>query len=570
MSKGLERTHMKPRLKEQRAGISEKPHASASPYLVGYNRITQSHRHGRFFLILKIEKKNVPSLRSRRRWRTPKYISSAAHLQEKHTAGNVLSLSERALCTAAAAAAGLSMGVSCAAAVAARAAAPMMQRVVRASSARAPTPQRHQSWSPSQSQTMRASPRAPQRRAPTPRRQCVVVKSSKASKSGRFPPTPCTDNHPLQSTPPATATAPQARRLDDAGGGGGGGGGEHAVAGGGGDAVGRLCAEWRAAAGKPGATVMREVQAMLNPSTSDDDNAPTTSSTDATAPTSMRTDDDADAEWRLLLTHRNENLYNAYALEVAALSPGSASLATGLFAAPRPLQPAVLARMVGLRAVVDPLCVGATAEELVEAARALPVRLPDIAIHNAGVYVGDDDGDSDALTPPTAVTHATPVALHHDCVVRNPTRVPSEDLSRALGEVVGGWGGGFTHGMYARFKNPADPDSIAGLRDTLRFVVIETAAGYILGLVTFAPPQPPPSCDWNRKPNNFCAGTRIEIAAVAINALVGAGAGAIKSAGWKGEVGGSSPAASKSDEKKTKKARAVIVAGLCRSNQVDP
>jgi len=41
--------------------------------------------------------------------------------------------------------------------------------------------------------------------------------------------------------------------------GGGGGQGEC------GDDVGRMCARWRAAAGKPGATVMREVQAMLNP-----------------------------------------------------------------------------------------------------------------------------------------------------------------------------------------------------------------------------------------------------------------------------------------------------------------
>jgi hypothetical protein len=228
---------------------------------------------------------------------------------------------------------------------------------------------------------------------------------------------------------------------------------------------------------------------------------------------------------------------------------------------------------------------------IVEAARALPVRLPDIAIHDDGVYDNDglnaaaaaaataaaatadaDDeaaGDVDSnAPPPPPPTRPTPVALHHDCVVRNPNRVPSEDLNRALGEVVGGWGAGFTHGMYARFKNPTDPEIIAGLRDTLRFVVIETAAGYILGLVNFAPQQLPPNCDWNRKPNNFCAGTRIEIAAVAINALVGAGAVAIKSAGSKGEVGGSSPATSKNDEKKTKNTRAVIVDPCCGGGTV--
>jgi hypothetical protein len=110
----------------------------------------------------------------------------------------------------------------------------------------------HQSWVPSP-----LSP-TPQRLAPL--RQFVVAKSSKASKSGRFPPTPCTDNHPLQ-----TATSTHANDVSDGMSGVGGGsggvvgvGGEHTVAGGGDDAVAQLCADWRAAGGKPGATVMRQ------------------------------------------------------------------------------------------------------------------------------------------------------------------------------------------------------------------------------------------------------------------------------------------------------------------------
>jgi hypothetical protein len=231
------------------------------------------------------------------------------------------------------------MGVSCAAAGAARA--PMMKRFV-ASYARALRTARR-----CQSQTLHVPS--------TPQRQFVVAKSSKASKSGRFPPTPCTDNRPLSRPPPAAVdTAPHANDGQSGGGsgvggGGSGGGGVAGVAGqhqvddggGGDDAIGQLCARWRAAAGKPGAAVMREVQAMLNP-TSNNTLTPTSS-----------TDDDAQHEgWRLLLTHKNENLYNAYALEVAALSPGSYGLTTGLFAVPRPLQHALLARMVGLRAVV--------------------------------------------------------------------------------------------------------------------------------------------------------------------------------------------------------------------------
>jgi hypothetical protein len=103
------------------------------------------------------------------------------------------------------------------------------------------------------------------------------------------------------------------------------------------------------------------------------------------------------------------------------------------------------------------------------------------------------------------------------------------------------------------------------LRDTLRFVVIETAAGYILGLVNFAPTQLPPKCDWNRKPNNYSAGTRLEIAAVAVNALLGAGAGAMIADGGDGG-GGSNPATAKNDEngkKRTKPTRAVIVDPCC-------
>ena len=72
---------------------------------------------------------------------------------------------------------------------------------------------------------------------------------------------------------------------------------------------------------------------------------------------------------------------------------------------------------------------GATAEELVEAARALPVRLPDIVIHNVGGVNnnvlnngGGDGGDSNAPPPPTM--HATPVALHHGGAVQVEVSLP--------------------------------------------------------------------------------------------------------------------------------------------------
>ena len=218
--------------------------------------------------------------------------------------------------------------------------------------------------------------------SPSPLRQFVVAKSSKASKVGRFPPTPSTDHHPLTLQPSTTTTVVEVEGGITGGGGGGGNGGNGGGDGAGatkegrrtnGDEVGRLCAEWRAGAGKPGATVMREVQAMLNPTTSggsggEDDTNSSAETVVVPVADEERTTATNEGGWRLLLTHKNENLYNAFALEIAALSPSSRGLATGLFAVPRPLHPSVLARMVGLRAVVDPLCVGATAAELVEAA----------------------------------------------------------------------------------------------------------------------------------------------------------------------------------------------------------
>ena len=180
---------------------------------------------------------------------------------------------------------------------------------------------------------------------------------------------------------------------------------------------------------------------------------------------SLRDVTDGDASdgrgWRLLLSHKNENLYNAFALEVAALAPGSTGLTTGLFALPAPLPEPTLMRMASARATIDPLACAESADALAAAVRAL--------------NVGDSLG-------------ATPVALYHDCVARHPARVPSPELYDAVGDAMASWGGGFKHGLYARFKNPNDPDSIRGARDApvlrrgdlrgvrLRAVHVRTAA----------------------------------------------------------------------------------------------
>lgn len=309
-------------------------------------------------------------------------------------------------------------------------------------------------WAPSPSHRRHAEDAA--------RRLSVRAASSKASKVGRFPPTPATDAHPLVE-----------EGVD----------------------LGELCARWRADAGKPGATVMREVQTMLRGG----DARRHLASADGFGHeiSALSAGDAEDSEdWRLLLSHKNENLYNAFALEVAALAPKSTGLTTGLFALPKPLPEPTLARMAGLRATVDPLACAADADALSLAVRALRV----------GSSLG-----------------ATPVALYHDCVARHPTRVPSPELYDTLRDAMEAWGGGFKHGVYARFKNPNDVESIRGARETLRFCVVETSAGYVFGLTTYAPPRFHAKTDWSRKPNNYSAGTQPSIAGVAVNAVFAPG-----------------------------------------------
>ena len=306
----------------------------------------------------------------------------------------------------------------------------------------------------------------------------TVARSSKAAKMGRYPPVPHVDTHPL-SRHARERAATDEDSMD----------------------VAALCASWRQSAGKPGAAVTLEVERMLR----NDDADAAAAAADASPSSVTLVDPDASSpHWRLLLTNKNENLYNAFALEVAACAPDSVGLATGLFASPSTPAAPTLARMAGLRAVVDPLATGEDLASLLDAVRALAVSIP-----------------------PLPNGAPTPVALYHDCVARytavrnlggdtavrggdTAVRASSPDVYASIGDVVRTWTPcGFKHGVYARFKNPNDPHAVEGLRDTLRFVVVELSRGYVFGLTTFAPAVYPPRCDWNRKPNNYSAGTRI-------------------------------------------------------------
>ena len=286
------------------------------------------------------------------------------------------------------------------------------------------------------------------------RRLSVRAASSKASKVGRFPPTPATDAHPLV---------------------------EHGVD------LGELCARWRAEAGKPGATVLREVDHASRrgrAKASHEGPRRFPSRRPATATRRRR-------GWRLLLSHKNENLYNAFALEVAALAPRLDRLDHGFVRVPAPLPEPTL---IFMRACARP----STRWRARRARDALAAAVRALA-------VGDSLG-------------ATPVALYHDCVAAASGARPLAELYDAVGDAMASWGGGFKHGLYARFKNPNDPDSIREVvaRDAGRRR--ETSAGYVFGLCGDAPPRST-TADWSRKPNNDSAGTQPSIAR-AVNARV--------------------------------------------------
>jgi len=197
--------------------------------------------------------------------------------------------------------------------------------------------------------------------------------------------------------------------------------------------------------------------------------------------------DDADARVlnaregaRIILTHKNENLYNAYACEMAAMtSPPARAMCVGMFYAAGGARDA--RRAAGARAEIAPVAVAATAEELLEEISKLRVRV-------------------DAA-----------VSFVHECVARHPTRMSSDETARRFRAVVATFG---ARGLNDS-KNERETDEV------IRFVTVESAEGYAFGLVTYAPSSLSlRAVDWARKPRHFSAGTRAEIALACVNVAV--------------------------------------------------
>jgi len=183
---------------------------------------------------------------------------------------------------------------------------------------------------------------------------------------------------------------------------------------------------------------------------------------------------------RVLLIHKNENLYNAYACEIAAMTSTSRALCHGMFLC----ADGVDARnAAGLRAELVPLFVASDAETVLA------------RVEESALTIDDSSFD---------------VAFTHDCVARNARRMSSDDLRRAF------------RGFLTRRGASALDRSHRGRRDVVRpvvrFVVVEAAEAYVFGVVTYAPSsERSMATDWANKPRHSSVGTRYEIALACVN-----------------------------------------------------
>lgn len=183
----------------------------------------------------------------------------------------------------------------------------------------------------------------------------------------------------------------------------------------------------------------------------------------------------------VVLTTRQPALLAAFELEVAEAYADVSSVSEGVFVARSFAHRARLLQLTCLRAELDPLACGATADEL----------LADVATL-----------DFDAL----GVAHAAALLDFEHVHERRGSlagRLSSVALRARLGDAM---------------RRPmCNSPSLAAV-DALRFAVVETDWGLLFGVVRFAPPSASaaPSA-WASKPKNYCAGLPFELAALGVS-----------------------------------------------------
>ncbi len=193
--------------------------------------------------------------------------------------------------------------------------------------------------------------------------------------------------------------------------------------------------------------------------------------------------DVAAQSFRLLVTSRETALSDAYELEVAAASPRAVRVCDGVYVADA-APAAKLARMVSLRCELEPLAVAQTPVELVQRVAELrwsaDTRLDGLCweLHHERRYNGGD-----AHVPSPQLREMLRAACGRPCLL----------TSRG-----------------------------AAAADALRLVVLETLAGCVFGVITYAPASSAATdAAWTRKPHNYCAGMPLNLACLGVNLATG-------------------------------------------------
>lgn len=186
--------------------------------------------------------------------------------------------------------------------------------------------------------------------------------------------------------------------------------------------------------------------------------------------------------WRVLVTSRHRIFASAFHLEARfmgfkSLKEMSLYTVPGYWSDRDVLSR--LSRMRGLRAVMEPLAVGNTVEELVYSVCSLEI---------GGLLSG--------------------CLMSHECLSPAPDRLPRLSLKAKL--------------VAALESNDARVGDASEKGGNPHFVVVETKHGYLFGLVLFAPC--PPLTSFSDAPRQWSGGLPAELAAVAVNIAASPGA----------------------------------------------
>jgi SAM-dependent methyltransferase len=228
----------------------------------------------------------------------------------------------------------------------------------------------------------------------------------------------------------------------------------------------------------------------------------------------------------LYATLKNENLYNLYAMELHAIVIDSDSLEqiqVGLFLANDVDSTKVdLECACGIRVKLEPIFCERAWEKFSKRLRETCDKFGEIERYDDDTIVSNGESSYDCRYPP--------IALIHETVARFRDRCDSDELIQFCSKTIEKMSpNGFKkYGTRANFSgDPRDLELIRAKETVLRFVILETYNGYAFCLAAYAPEIESnykhistSAKIWSEKPENYCGGTRFEVARSLMNTVV--------------------------------------------------